>query len=109
MSGKVTYKGQMVPAGQVVVIPGKDDEGKQPYPQIAPIKDGMYDTRTSPGGKGFSSGQVQVRIAGYTGKQTKYEEPLGDPIFPEYTTELELPKVDLQKDFEVPASTPKGQ
>jgi hypothetical protein len=99
-SGTVTFKGQLVPAGQVVFSPdlSKGNDGPQGY---ADIKGGRYDTRET--STGAPSGAVVVRIEGFDG-QVQPDWPYGKPLFLNYRLEVELPRETFQKDFEVPAS-----
>lgn len=99
VSGSATYAGQPIPAGSIVFQPDGAKGNKGPA-GFATIKDGKYDTRE--GGKGVIGGPHQVRIAGFDGVK-KEDMPDGAPLFPEFNTDLDLPKdKDFQKDFDVP-------
>lgn len=100
VSGKVTFKGQPVPRGQVIFSPdlAKGNDGPQGY---AEIEDGFYDT--SKGDKGSPAGPVVVRIEGFDGQVTE-DRPYGKALFVDYRVNLDLPRESSQKDFDVPAS-----
>ncbi|HXG08718.1 MAG TPA: hypothetical protein VNK04_02925 [Gemmataceae bacterium] len=98
--GTVTFKGSLVPAGQVIFDPdqSKGNDGAQGY---AEIHDGRYDTRKS--AKGAPPGPVIVRIEGFDGQAT-VDRPYGNPLFVDYRVRMEIPRENIQKDFDVPAS-----
>ncbi len=99
VSGKVTFKGQPVPAGRITFEPdaAKNNSGPAGY---AEIKDGRYQT---PADKGTVGGPHQVRIVGFDGRPVG-ESPDGTPLFPEYRTTANLPKGEGTQDFDVPAA-----
>lgn len=101
VSGKVTFQGKPVPVGAIYFDPdtSKGNEGPQGF---APIKDGQYDT--SRDGTGVVGGPHRVRIAGFDGVASSDDAPQGRPLFPPYTTTVDLPKESVQKDFDIPAS-----
>lgn len=100
VAGKVTFEGKPVPAGTMIFSPdlAKGNDGLQGY---AEIRDGYFDTRRS--GKGGPGGAVVVRIEGFDGKPIE-DYPFGKPIFAAFQVEVELPRQDATKDFEVPAA-----
>lgn len=108
VSGKVTFKGQPVPAGKIYFTPdsAKGNSGPQGY---ADIKDGEYDTSAS-GGHGVGSGPMTVSIEGFDPSKSGAKEK-GDVsgeetilmLFPTYKTTADLPDDDSTKDFDVPA------
>ena len=108
VSGKVTFKGQPVPAGKIYFTPdsAKGNSGPQGY---AEIKDGVYDTSAA-GGHEVGSGPMTVSIDGFDPSKSAKKEK-GDVsgeetilmIFPTYTTTADLPDDDSTKDFDVPA------
>lgn len=99
VEGVVTYDGKPVPAGRVVFEPdsAKGNQGPACY---ADIEDGKY---ASPSGKGTVGGPHVVRINGSNGVPHD-ESPLGTALFPEYRTNVDLPKETATHDFDVPAS-----
>ena len=104
VTGKATYAGKPIPAGQIVFESqkGADEPGVM---GMAAIKNGQY--RSLPE-KGPASGPQIVRIAGFEGHENAPPEilevyPQGKPVFQEYTTKIELPKENTSMDFDVPA------
>src|SRR5947199_10403794 len=67
LSGKVTFKGQPVPAGYIQFTPDVSS-GNLGQNKVLQIKDGVYDTakETEPG---IKPGQYLVKIAGFDGKR----------------------------------------
>lgn len=106
VSGKVTYKGQPVPAGRIYFMPDTKKGNKGPT-GFAEIKNGAYDT-AEPGGHGAVAGAMIVKIEGYDPNQKDKTDAAGEtpikPLFPTYQTAAELPKEDTTKDFDVPAT-----
>jgi hypothetical protein len=99
VSGQVTWKGQPVPAGEVVFEPdpAKGNVGPQ---SRAPIREGGFRT---PAGKGSVSGPVRIVIRGHSGVPNA-ENPLGNPLFPPYELKKELPRQASTLELEVPAT-----
>src|SRR5687767_1105392 len=62
VSGKVTFKGAPVPAGQVYILPD-GSKGNSGPTGFAPITNGTYDTAAS-GGKGAVKGHVIIAVEG---------------------------------------------
>jgi hypothetical protein len=110
VSGKITFKGQPVPAGKIYFLPDglKNNSGPTGY---ADIRDGSYDT-SARGGKGATSGPVIVAVEGIDPSGPGKADPSGEVttkvLFPRYEVEAELPKSASTKDIEVPASAAKG-
>jgi hypothetical protein len=104
LSGTVTYAGKPLPAGVIFFDPDvrQGNDGPQGF---AHVQEGRYDTRQT--GKGSVGGPHRVRIQGFDG-QPGPELPLGQPLFPEYQTDHDLPKENSTRDFEIPA-TAKGR
>lgn len=100
VSGNVTFGGKPVPAGSILFEPDTT-KGNQGPAGFAKIKDGKYDTRNS--GQGTVGGPHVVRITGLDGIPAE-ELPEGALLFPEYKTEVDLPKQNSTQDFDVPAS-----
>ena len=86
--GKVTWKGQPVPRGVVYFGPtvSKGNSGPQGY---ALIRDGVFDTRRSPG-KGCVVGPHEVQIKGFSGQNISDSRPYGDQLFGDYETSLDV-------------------
>jgi hypothetical protein len=97
ISGKVTFKGQPVPAGRIYFDPdpSKKNDGPQGY---ADIQNGQYDTTQD--GKGGPGGATIVRIQG--------RDAAGKALFLEHKVQVDLPSGATSKDFEVPESAAKG-
>lgn len=108
ISGTVTFKGQPVPVGKIFFEPdtAKGNAGPQAF---ADIKDGEYSTAET--GKGMVGGPHLVRISGWDGKASG-DMTMGNSIFVDYRTEVDLPKEASVQDFLVPEaaaeSLPKG-
>ena len=96
--GAVTYKGQPVPAGVIIINPdlSKGNDGPQ---GMAEIKDGRYDTRSLE--KGAPSGAVIFMIDGFDGVP-QGDQTLGKPLFVGYKLSLDIPKEPTEKNIEVP-------
>lgn len=97
ISGKVTYGGRPVPAGSVSFMPDTSKGNSGPG-HNASIKEGQY--RSAPG-KGVVGGPHKIRIYGFDGKPVP-QLPLGRPLFPPYTTEVDLPTDKSTYDFDIP-------
>jgi len=102
VSGKVTFHGKPIPLGKIYFIPdgSKGNTGAAGY---ADIKDGEYDTKGQ-GGKGMIGGPMLVRIEGVDGVKIDEERPNGNPLFPAYETQVDMPKSSTTKEFDVPLS-----
>jgi hypothetical protein len=99
ISGKVTYGGQPVVAGSVMLVPDTRQGNQGPAVSVA-IKDGQYDSNWE--GIGHVGGPHVVKITGLDGK-TSPEFPRGMLLFPEFELILDLPNKAEVKDLEVPA------
>lgn len=97
VAGKVTFLGQPVPAGMIYFDADvtRNNNGAQGF---AFIKDGAYNTAAQ--GKGSGGGPVVVRIQGYDGKSGN-DLPYGQPLFPDFRKEVELPRASTTMDFDV--------
>jgi hypothetical protein len=86
--GNVTWKGQPVPRGVIYFGPNvsKGNSGPQGY---ALIRDGVFDTRRSPG-KGCVAGPHKVQIQGFNGQNVRSGRPYGDQLFASYETSLDV-------------------
>ena len=98
LAGNITWGGQPVPAGIVYFDPdlAAGHDGPQGF---APIKNGNFDTRLE--GLGQGGGKYVLRLYAYDG-MTGPELPMGKPLFPLYTTAVDLPTEDGTRDFDVP-------
>lgn len=103
VSGKVTFKGQPVPAGKVYFAPdtSKGNSGATGY---ADIKDGAYDTSATEG-QGAPTGAVIISVDGFD----PTPPPGADPevtmtkLFTGYQKAVELPAGGSVQDIDVPA------
>ena len=102
--GKVTFNGRPVPAGQVVFEPDRSQGNRGPA-AYAKIVDGRYETSRE---KGTIGGPHRARVQGSDGKVSP-EMAGGLPLFPEYTTEIDLPLDDHTWDIDVPVDRSEGE
>ncbi len=103
VSGKVTFKGQPVPAGKIYIAPdvAKGNSGQTGH---ADIKDGAYDTSSS-GGQGAVSGAVVITVEGFDPNPPPGAEPdvSSTVLFSGYKKPVELPSGASVQDIDVPA------
>jgi hypothetical protein len=103
VSGKVTFKGQPVPAGKVMIAPdvAKGNSGETGY---ADIKDGAYDT-SAEGGKGAVKGAVVISINGFDPTPPPGAGPdvTSTQLFNNYQKPVDLPDGASVQDIDVPA------
>jgi hypothetical protein len=103
VSGKVTFKGQPVPAGKVYIAPdiAKGNSGQTGH---ADIKDGAYDT-SAPGGEGAVAGAVVISISGFDPTPPPGAGPdvTSTQLFTNYQRSVELPAGSSVQDIDVPA------
>lgn len=110
VSGRVTFGGQPVPAGQIYFLPdsGRGNHGSAGH---ATIRDGTYDTHGAPPGRGVRGGAYQVRIEGHDGQpMADAAEPTidriaavrGKTLFREYLATADVGAADAVLDFDVP-------
>jgi len=103
VSGAVSYDGIPVPHGTILFTPdaSKGNSGPAGY---STIQDGTYDTAIS--GKGTVGGPHIIVIT-RDDSRPRYEEEFGEevatPLFPEFRTEIDLPRSSTTVEFEVPA------
>src|SRR5687767_6774304 len=101
LSGKVTFKGEPVPAGNINFTPdvGKGNLG----PTLGfQINNGIYDTaKQDP--PGITPGAYLIRIDGFDGKKIPMYGQ-GKQIFNPIQDELVVPEGTSTKDFEIPDS-----
>lgn len=101
VSGKVTFRGQPVPAGYVQFTPDVA-QGGLGQSKVFQIKDGAYDSSKDPE-PGIRPGKYQVRIAGFDGKKIPYFGQ-GKQIFNPVQDNCEVAPAGGTKDFVVPDS-----
>ena len=104
VSWKVTFGGKPVPYGMVYFSPDASKGNKGPQ-GVAQIKDGKYDTALD--GKGPVSGPVVVKIIGYETLSSDENNP-SEPLFQDWTTNIDIPENASTQDFEVPADAAEG-
>ncbi len=100
--GRVTFRGQPVPAGSIV-FQSTGDAAEQRSRSVTPIENGSYDTQTN-GGRGIVPGSVRVFVEGYDGRATatRVDEPsLGNPLFPPYETVVTIDDSSAAVDIDV--------
>jgi hypothetical protein len=101
LSGKVTFKGQPVPAGYISFTPDVGAGGLGQI-KVLQIKDGVYDS-SKESEPGINPGPYLIRIAGFDGKRI----PLygqGKQIFNPVDDTFTVPEGTSTKDFVIPDS-----
>ena len=102
VSGTVTFGGEPVPAGQILLAPDTSKGNSGPA-TIVTIRNGKYDTREA--NRGTGGGPHVVTITGYDGKPDPGGElPDGRILFSDYHIEVDLPNESTTKDFDVPST-----
>ena len=103
VSGKVTFKGQPVPAGKIYFTPdaSKGNSGATGY---ADIKDGAYDTSATEG-QGAPAGAVIISVEGFDPNPPPGAEPdvTMTKLFAGYQKPVDLPAGASVQDIDVPA------
>lgn len=102
LSGKVTFKGQPVPAGYITFMPdvGSGNKGST---KLIKIKDGVYDSSQAPPDQALTPGAYQLRIAGFDGHiQPRFNQ--GKQLFNPVEESFVVPNNVSTKDFTVPDS-----
>jgi len=104
VSGKVTFDGKPLPLGRIYFDPDatKQNIGPSGYTEIV---DGEYDTSRK--GKGISGGPTVVRIQGFR-KEGADASGFGPPLFQEISVQVDLPRENSTKDFDIPVDAAKG-
>jgi hypothetical protein len=108
VSGKVTFKGQPVPAGKIYLTPDSS-KGNTGVAGYADIKDGAYDTSAA-GGRGAPAGAVIISVDGFD----PTPPPGADPevtmtkLFTGYQKSVELPAGGSVQDIDVPVEAANG-
>jgi hypothetical protein len=103
VSGKVTFKGQPIPAGTVYIQPDIS-KGNSGVSGSAIIKDGHYNTASS-GGQGAASGAVVITVEGIDPNPPPGASPdvTQTVLFPPWQQKAELTKSSTVVDIDVPA------
>jgi len=101
LSGKVTFKGDPVPAGFIAFTPDVAKGNLGPI-QVFQIKDGVYDSaKQEP--PGINPGPYLLEIAGFNGKKEPFFGQ-GKQIFNPIKDECVVPEGTSTKDFVIPES-----
>jgi hypothetical protein len=101
LSGKVTFKGEPVPAGFIVFSPDVG-QGNLGANQVLQIKDGVYDSaKLNP--PGINPGVYIIEIAGFNGKVEPFYGQ-GKQIFNPVKDSFTIPDGTSTKDFVIPDS-----
>lgn len=101
LSGKVTFKGQPVPAGWISFTPDVAAGGKGQV-RVLQIKDGEFDSsKEDP--PGINPGTYLIMIAGFDGKRIPMYGQ-GKQIFNPVDDKFTVPPGATTKDFEIPPS-----
>lgn len=103
LSGSVTFKGEPVPAGYVILTPPSGGGNVRSIP----IKNGRYDTAEMVGEKGVHPGPNKILITGYNGKKEKFYAD-GKQIFNPVEEQFTVPDAGGTKDFVVPEAAGKN-
>jgi hypothetical protein len=102
LTGAVTFRGQPVPKGYLILQPDKAKGNGGPGSK-AGVFDGRYETMA---GLGHVGGPHIVSIAGHDGipfdQGDGVMNPVGKPLFPTFKVEVDLPKESGTYDFVVP-------
>jgi hypothetical protein len=101
LSGKVTFKGQPVPAGWISFTPDVAAGGRGQV-KVFQIKDGMYDSSKEEQ-PGIDSGTYLIKIAGFDGKRIPFFGQ-GKQIFNPVDDTFIVPPGTTTKDFVIPES-----
>ncbi|PQO40186.1 hypothetical protein C5Y97_06160 [Blastopirellula marina] len=87
-AGTVTYKGNPVPRGSILLSPDSS-KGHSGPAVSADIVDGKFDTKLAK--QRLTDGAYRVRVDGFDGNaQPDQELPLGKQIFAEYVTTVDV-------------------
>jgi len=108
LSGRVTYDGEPVAAGVILLDPDTERGNSGPG-TIAEIHDGRYRT---PPGKGTVGGPHLLRITAGNGQEAGPLRPYGIPLLPqEVRLKVDLPRETSTRDLELAGQVepPGGQ
>ena len=108
VSGRVTFKGQPVPAGKVYITPDSS-KGNSGQPGFADIKDGNYDTAAA-GSQSAPMGAVVFTVEGIDPNPPPGAEPDVNTtvLFSGYEQKVDLPASASVQDIDVPAEAADG-
>jgi hypothetical protein len=101
LSGKVTFKGEPVPAGWISFTPDVDKTGEGRV-RVMQIKNGVYDS-SKENEPGLKPGHYLVKIAGFDGIRIPMFGQ-GKQIFNPVDDTFDVPEGATTKDFEIPES-----
>jgi hypothetical protein len=101
LSGKVTFRGEPVPAGYISFTPDVAKGGLGQI-KVLQIKGGVYDSAKE-GEPGINPGAYLIKIAGFDGKKIPMFGQ-GKQIFNPVDDEFTVPSGTSTKDFVVPDS-----
>lgn len=98
--GTVTYNGQPIPAGAVIMTPSKGNKGPEVH---LSVDDGKFDSVLPANGP--VAGSHRIRIAGYHDFQTiqgpEGPESIGQEIFPTHEEDFDMPKKKTTHHFDI--------
>jgi len=100
VTGRVTFKGNPVPMGNVYIEPDASQGNKGPQCRSSIIK-GVFVSRPE---FGSVSGPVTVDVEG---SEQRAEKEFPTPLFPRYTFKTEIPKGKATLDIVVPEDAGK--
>lgn len=101
LSGKVTFKGQPVPAGWISFTPDVGAGGLGQV-KVFQIKEGGYDS-SKDNEPGLTPGAYHIRIAGFDGKKIPFYGQ-GKQIFNPIEDKFTVPTGTTTKDWVIPES-----
>jgi hypothetical protein len=102
VSGRVTFKGEPVPAGWISFTP----DATKGSVRVCQIRDGVYDS-SKEGQPGVFPGKNLVKIAGFDGKKIPFWGQ-GKQIFNPVDDQFDVPAGTSTKDFVIPESAGKN-
>ena len=99
VSGRVTFKGQPLPEGEILFMPDTSAGNEGPA-SIVYVKDGKYSTQP---GKGLVGGAYKFEVEGFETKaeQDQDGEPVVERLFETFVSQHEFDAQDSTFDFEV--------
>jgi hypothetical protein len=101
LSGKVTWNGEPVPAGMIIINPDVSQGNIGPQ-GMAEIRNGTYDTSTGKG-RSVTPGAITVSVHGFDGLNPTEEQPNGNRMFMPFELSTTTPESSGPLDIEVPA------
>ena len=107
LKGKVTFGGQPVVYGTMMIEPDRDKGNSGPSTRVM-IDDGAYDTSAN-NAKGSISGPMVVHITGYESKTSDDPEKGPKTLFEDYTTNVTIEGTNEALNFDVPADAAKSK